>query len=167
MSGKDAHSAGRGRHDRLIKDEIHDPYMARCKPVEPTVCPQCKVVFSSGRWQWQDAIPAKANELLCPACQRMRDNIPAGILTLKGDYFTEHRDEIMRLVNNKVDAQNKQHPMKRLMGVEQQDDGSCEISFTDMHLPRGVGEAIEHACKGELDIRYTRDADLVRVYWQR
>jgi len=30
-----------------------------------------------------------------------------------------------------------------------------------------VGEAIEHACKGELDIRYTRDADLVRVYWQR
>ncbi|MFC7048850.1 BCAM0308 family protein [Emcibacter nanhaiensis] len=164
MTGKEAHH---GRGDRLIKEEIHDPYMKRSKPAEPTVCPSCEVVFSNGRWHWSDQKPAGAHEEFCPACQRIRDKAPAGFLTLSGDFLAEHRDEIMNLVHNKVEQEMQEHPFNRLMAFEEQDDGSLLLSFTDLHLPRGVGEALQHAYKGELKIDAPKDEFLVRVYWQR
>lgn len=167
MSGKEGNVARHGRQDRLIKEKVHDPYMTRSNPTEPTVCPECGVVFSSGRWQWLPDVQEGANKELCPACQRIHDNVPAGFLTLSGTFFDEHRDEIMRLVHNKEEEQKAQRPMKRLMGVEKQDDGGVVITFSDVHLPRGVGEAIERAYEGELDIHYTKEAGIVRVYWQR
>jgi NMD protein affecting ribosome stability and mRNA decay len=167
MSGKEGDVAKQGRRDRLIKEEIHDPYMARKKLVEPTVCPECSVVFSDGRWQWMTKVPDDAHQELCPACQRIRDKVPAGFLTLSGEFFEEHRDEIKHLVHNKVEEQNAQHPMKRLMDIEDQAGGGVVITFTDMHLPRGVGEAIQRAYTGELDIQYTKEADILRVSWQR
>lgn len=167
MSGKEGDIAERGRKDRLIKEYIHDPYMTRNKPKEPTLCPQCGVVFTDGRWQWLPQAPKQAHETLCPACQRIHDRVPAGYLQLSGDFFTAHREEIMRLVHNKEEEQKAQHPMKRLMDVEDQDDGAVVVTFTDVHLPRGAGEAIERAYEGELDIHYTEEAGIVRVYWQR
>lgn len=167
MSGKDTYPAKQGRRDRLIKERVHDPYMTRSKPTEPTVCPDCGVVFSGGRWQWLPETPQGAHEEACPACQRLRDKVPAGFLTLSGEFFDRHRDEIMNLVQNKVEAQKAEHPMKRLMWTEDQEEGGVVITFTDVHLPRGVGEAIERAYEGELDIHYTEEAGIVRVYWRR
>jgi NMD protein affecting ribosome stability and mRNA decay len=167
MSGKQTDVARHGRHDRLIEENVHDPYMARGKPPEPTVCEDCGVVFSHGRWQWQAKAPDGAHRQHCPACQRIRDKVPAGFLTLGGDFFQAHRDEIMRLVDNKVEQQKAEHPMKRLMGREDQKDGGVVITFTDTHLPRGVGEGIKHAYGGELDIQYTEQSGIVRVYWKR
>jgi NMD protein affecting ribosome stability and mRNA decay len=167
MSGKQTDVAKYGRHDRLIKEHVHDPYMTRSKPKEPTVCEDCGAVFHKGRWQWMSEAPAQAHRQRCPACQRIHDKIPAGFLTLSGSFFGEHRDEIMHLVHNKVEEQKTQHPMKRLMNVEEQEGGGVQIGFTDMHLPRGVGEAIEHAYEGDLDIQYTEEGGMVRVYWKR
>ena len=73
----------------------------------------------------------------------------------------------MHLVHNKVEEQKAQHPMKRLMGAADQKGGGIEITFTDMHLPRGVGEAIERAYEGDLEIQYTEESGIVRVYWKR
>ena len=167
MSGKEGDVAKHGRHDRLLKEQVHDPYMTRSKPEEPTVCPECQVVFCDGRWQWVTPLPEKAHEELCPACLRIRDRVPAGILTLSGDFFQQHREEIMHLLHNKEQQQKAEHPMKRLMAITDEDDGSTVVTFTDTHLPRGVGEAIERAYEGELEIQYTEEAGLVRVYWQR
>jgi NMD protein affecting ribosome stability and mRNA decay len=167
MSGKHVDVNKHGRQDRLLKERVHDPYMTRSKPAEPTVCPECGVVFSSGRWQWLREAPEQPKEELCPACQRIRDKVPAGFLTIRGTFFREHRDEILHLIHNKVEDQRRQHPMKRLMFIDEQEDGSTVITFTDVHLPRGVGEAIERAYEGELEIQYTEEAGIVRVYWQR
>jgi NMD protein affecting ribosome stability and mRNA decay len=167
MKGTSRDNGRQDRRDRLIKERVHDPYMARSKPVEPTVCPECRVVFSGGRWQWQAGPPQHAHEELCPACQRIQDKVPAGILTLSGDFFVEHRSEIMNLVHNQIEEQKALHPMKRHMATEDQDDGSTIITFTDIHLPRGIGQAIESAYEGELNIHYSEEAAIVRVKWQR
>ena len=164
MSGKDVAKHGRG--DRLIKERIHDPYMARTKLPEPSLCPDCKAVFGSGRWQWITELPTEANEQLCPACRRIRDRVPAGFLTLGGSFFKEHREEIVNLIHNKVDSEKRQHPMKRIMAMEDQED-KLVITFTDIHLPRGVGEAIERAYEGSLDLHYEPEASIVRVTWER
>nr|MBS0020322.1 ATPase [Gammaproteobacteria bacterium] len=164
MAGKDVAKHGRG--DRLIKERIHDPYMARTKLPEPSICPDCKAVFGTGRWQWMTELPTEANEQLCPACRRIRDRVPAGFLTLGGSFFKEHREEIVNLIHNKVDSEKRQHPMKRIMAMEEQED-KLVITFTDIHLPRGVGEAIERAYEGSLDLHYEPEASIVRVTWER
>lgn len=159
-------ATGMRRRDRLIQEEVHDPYVAGTKPEEPTVCRSCGVVFNEGRWQWLPEPPAQAAEAVCPACRRVHDRVPAGFLTLSGGFFRKHRDEIMNLVDNNVAAQEKEHPMKRLMQVEDRDDGT-ELTFTDSHLPRGVGEAIQRAYDGDLDIHFPQEGGIVRVYWER
>jgi hypothetical protein len=72
----------------------------------------------------------------------------------------------MNLVRNKEESEKAQHPMKRLIDVEDQ-EGSAIITFTDTHLPRGVGKAIQKAYEGKLDIHYTEEASIVRVTWMR
>lgn len=167
MSGKDRRLAGHGRGDRLLKEEVHDPYMARCKPREPTVCSGCGAMFHKGRWQWAERPDGEVHEIVCPACERIRDDMPAGILTLSGGFLGKHRDEILKLIHNKVEEEKAEHPMKRLMGMEDGPEGELIARFTDLHLPRGTGEAIERAYDGVLDIQYTKESNLVRVYWNR
>ncbi|MEO9524083.1 BCAM0308 family protein [Marinobacter alexandrii] len=167
MSGKDGDVARRGRGDRLIKEEIHDPYVARSKPREPTICPECRAVFRKGRWQWSEESDGDAHEMMCPACERIRDDMPGGILTLSGTFLAKHRDEILKLIFNKVEEEKGLHPINRLMGIEDGRSGELVVKFTDLHLARSTGESIERAYDGDLDIQYTKESNLVRVYWKR
>lgn len=168
MSGKDKSLDRQGRRDRFIKERIHDPYRQREKLPEPTVCPTCGVEYREGRWTWVETRSDRAHEYLCPACQRIRDGVPAGFLTLgSSDFLTEHREEIMKLVHNREKAEKTRRPMSRLMDVTTDDDGQTVITFTDNHLPASIGRAIRHAFKGELDFHYTDEGDIVRVWWKR
>lgn len=167
MSGKNTNPALQGRHDRLIKEKVHDPYKSQRKLPDFTLCPDCMAVFSSGRWQWLDDVSKPMNTSKCPACSRAHEKVPAGILTISGDFFQGHRDQIMNMLHNKVDAEKARHPLKRLMDIEEQQDGSMVVTFTDTHLPRDVGKALMHAYKGKVHIDYAKDEDLTRVEWTR
>lgn len=154
-----------GRQDRLLHELVHDPYKSKHKLPEPTVCPDCGALLHHGRWQWGDS-PAGAHQEPCPACHRVRDGVAAGFLTLRGEFFAAHREEIMNLVHNTEAKAKKEHPIERLMGTEELEDGLL-ITFTDAHLTRGVGEAIHHAFKGELDFHYAEEDATLRVNWSR
>lgn len=154
-----------GRHDRGGLQQIHDPYVARLKPTEPSVCGDCGVVWHDGRWQWL-ARPAGAHELRCPACQRVHERAPAGYLTLGGAFLAAHRAEILHLIDHHAEHQAAEHPLKRIMAREDTADGVL-VTTTDAHLARGLGEAIEHAYKGELDYHYVEDDATLRVRWRR
>ena len=161
----DTPSRHEGRHDRLIQELEHDPYKARSKPPEPTRCPDCGAVFHRGRWQW-GSVPADAHEEHCPACQRIRDRVPAGLLTLGGEFLAAHREEVLGAVRNVEEKAQAEHPLERIMYTEER-DGEVVIAFTDPHLARGAGEALQHAYKGELDLQYSKEEVLLRVTWTR
>ncbi len=153
------------RQDRLIRELEHDPYHSKLKLKEPTRCPQCGAVFHKGRWSWGEA-PADAHEHLCPACQRIQDKVPAAFLHLSGPFFNQHKTEIIQLIHNYEAKEQKEHPLKRIMNSEEQ-EGELEMTFTDAHLARGIGEAIYHAYEGELDYQYTEGDIMIRVKWER
>ena len=154
-----------GRKDRMLRELEHDPYHSKLKAKEPTACPDCGAVFQHGRWSWADT-PAGAHEQACPACLRIRDRVPAAFLTLRGEFLTKHEDEIMHLISNYEKREREEHPLKRIMASEDQDDGFV-ITFTDAHLARGIGEAIHNAYEGELDYQYTKEDIMLRVTWTR
>jgi len=149
----------------MDEERVSDPYRARGKWPEPTVCPECHAVFHRGRWQWATAEP-DAEEHLCPACQRVRDRVPAGQLTLSGEFFNTHRDEVLHLIRNTETKARAEHPLERIIEIVEQGTQTV-ITYTDGHLARGTGAALHHAYDGELDSRYTDEGDLLRVSWRR
>lgn len=153
------------RRDRLIREREHDPYKAREKHPEPTVCPDCEAVYRDGRWQWVEG-PFGIPSTVCPACQRIRDDYPAGYVTLKGEFLAEHREEILSLARNLEEREKVDHPLKRIMAIREEEDGLV-VTTTDMHLARLVGESIYRAYQGEIDYQYSKEGNVLRVVWNR
>jgi len=154
------------RKDRLIREHVHDPYKTRLKLSEPAVCPDCGAVFHQGRWQWVEIAPTDAHEELCQACHRTKDKYPAGTLTLSGDFVKDHKDEILHLVRNQEELEKGEHPLHRIMDIEEE-PGRIVVSTTDIHLPRRIGEAVHKAYQGDLEYRYEEEAYFLRVNWTR
>jgi NMD protein affecting ribosome stability and mRNA decay len=153
------------RRDRLVQETRHDAYQAKHKLSEPSVCPDCGAVFHEGRWQWL-AKPAGAHQERCPACSRIHDQYPAGYLTVSGPFFSEHREELLHLLRNEAERAKAEHPLKRIMQIEDTKDGVL-VTTTDIHLARGLGEALHHAYQGTLEYHYNERENLLRVVWER
>jgi NMD protein affecting ribosome stability and mRNA decay len=163
--------ADRGNNGRAYRQQptAHhlpdDPYRTTRKPPEPTRCPECDASFQDGRWTWETA-PRDAHEQLCPACQRIQDEFPAGYVVIRGDYLKSHRDEILALVANKEKREKAEHPLQRIMEIKDVAIG-LQIATTDSHMARGIGEALHSALQGDLKIKYSKDENLIRVAWKR
>jgi hypothetical protein len=154
-----------GHQIRNLREEAHDPYHNTMKLSEPTVCSQCGAVYHDGRWKWA-SIFAITHKDLCPACQRIQDHCPAGFLTLSGAFLSDHKFEILSLIHNISEREKAEHALKRIIQIV--DSGSeLEITCTDPHLARSLGEAVHHAYQGLLDIDYQKGEFLLRVKWQR
>jgi NMD protein affecting ribosome stability and mRNA decay len=155
------------RQDRRIAEHVHDPYMTRMKPADPSLCPDCGVVFHKGRWQWPMVPPpGDAPRQSCPACRRIADDYPAGWVTLAGRFAQRNRDEIVHLVRHQEEAERKEHPMHRIMDIGEE-DGAIVVRTTDIHLPRRIGEAVSNAYRGDLDFHYDEETYRLRVRWTR
>jgi hypothetical protein len=157
------HRPGRRVSGRAQQNPITDPYQPSVKPREPTACRQCLAVYHLGRWQWMPK-SAGAREDLCPACRRINDRMPAGIVTLHGPLSSERAMEMSALARHQEDAEREQHPVNRIIAIEQ-GEGSVVITTTDIHLPRRIAEAVKRAYHGQLDIDFDEDAYFVRADW--
>ena len=154
------------RREYSVDHGYDDPYRATVKPPEPTRCPSCNASYQDGRWSWKPA-PPDSHEQLCPACQRIEDRFPAGFVTIRGDFLKAHRDELIDAIRAKEKREKPEHPLQRIISIEDVSGGMLQISTTDSHLARGIGEALKDAFDGDLKIRYSKDENLVRVVWKR
>jgi NMD protein affecting ribosome stability and mRNA decay len=147
----------------MVQEARHDTYQRRGKLREPTVCPTCGAVFHKGHWTWGQR-PTGAHEEVCPACHRIHDRYPAGELSVRGPFVTEHKAEILGLIHNVEAHEKAEHPLSRIMRIDE-GEKALVVSTTDTHLARGIGEALHHAYHGEITIQYSEDQQFVRVYW--
>lgn len=153
------------RRDQLRQEREHDTYKLRGKLAEPSACGRCGAVYRAGRWQW-GARPPGATEVVCPACQRIADRFPAGFVHVGGAFFAARRDELMKLLRHHEEKQKAEHPLARIMAIEEEADGIL-VTTTDMHLARDLGAALHHAYQGELAFHYNEAENLLRVNWSR
>jgi hypothetical protein len=144
-----------------------DPYLERRKPPQPSTCPDCQATFHQGRWSWE-APPAGAASHRCPACERIRDGMPAGELLLAGAFLAAHGDEVMRLVNHTDECMRMEHPLERLIDTSGDPaTGPVLLRFTGIHATHGLGKALEKAFGGSLEAPYPEAGAPMRARWQR
>ena len=155
------------------KTSSADPYLPRGASQKTSACEGCHSVYKNKRWyadpELYDAaikIPNTA-ATVCPACLKIRDNFPGGIVTLKGDYVLPHKQDLMNLVKNEEARARGFNPLERVMSVKENGYGSIVISTTNEKLAQRIGRAIKKAFSGEVSYNGSHDNKLARVDWVR
>ncbi|MDD2272197.1 MAG: BCAM0308 family protein [Desulfuromonadaceae bacterium] len=128
----------------------------------------CGAVFSNKRWRYgeKDEVPAGGQALVCPACRRIADQNPAGIVALSGSYFTEHKAEIDNQINNTAHGAARKNPLGRVMDTSFEKE-SVIIKTTDAKLAEKIGREVFRSHAGELNITWSDADSPVRVNWSR
>ena len=88
------------------------------------------------------------------------------MVTLTGNFVSEHRKELVHLARNNELLENRDHPLNRIIKIEEH-PASIVITTTDIHLPRRIAEAVRHAFKGDLELRYDEEGYFARAEWRR
>jgi len=161
--GARAHGYSPGRPPQFVMPARHDPYRADNKPQGEQVCPDCGLVNRRGRWMRVSATP-QAHSVSCPACRRIADKLPAGILTVEGAYAYEKRDDVLATARNVAEKVESEHPLERIMSIETF-DGRLIISTTDVHLVQAIGRALHGAFGGSLHYGFQEGDYQLRVHW--
>lgn len=151
---------GRAQGSRLV-----DPYKNPGKLRSNTVCPTCGAIYSGGKWQWGPRAP-NADEVVCQACHRSEDGVPAGVVTLHGSFVAPNRAALLALVQEHEKSERRDRPANRVISIEQGEDRMV-VNTTDVQLPVRIGEAIRRSFQGALERSFDEDGYLIRVDWHR
>jgi len=155
------------RTSRASRHVHDDPPAQTGKLREIADCPKCRASYRNGRWTWERA-PVGSYEHVCPACERIEGDYPAGILTVEGAFAASHRDDVIGLVHNVEERERTEHPLKRVMSIEEE-GAALVVKTTDAKLAQALGKALAKAYAGKLEHPATSSdkENLVRVHWTR
>lgn len=147
-------------------------YLSNAGHKDVTVCPDCLLIHRNKRWV-ADAKEGKrllslsrtAREI-CPACRRVADDNPAGIVALSGAYLEQNWQEIQNLINRVAEQSIIKNPLGRIMTIDKGKNG-ITVTTTNDKIAQKIGREIFKAHKGELIYSWSHDQQLVRVTWNR
>jgi hypothetical protein len=81
-------------------------------------------------------------------------------VTLRGDFAREHKEEMIRLARHQKEAEKKEHPLDRIISIEDDVQGIV-INTTD------IGDVVNGAFHAEIEDNFEKDGYFVRVIWTR
>ncbi len=155
------------------KSATTDSYLPRGASRSVSVCEGCRAVYMNKRWYAGGDISETVSKnpdivtMVCPACHKIRDNFPGGIVTLKGDYVLPHKTDLINLIRNEEERARGLNPLERIIAVKENGFGSIVISTTNEKLAQRIGRAIKKAFHGEVAYHWSHDNKLARVDWVR
>ncbi len=142
-------------------------------PRDPAICSKCQAVWHKGKWSLHPATRREVRRwctpiaVVCPACKSAEEGNPTGILYLTGSFLAEKRGEILNLIRNAAYAAALKNPLERIIRIKADPRHALVVETTSEKLARRLGRAINKACGGALEIRFSHEDKLVRVYWRR
>lgn len=148
-----------------------DMYMSK-DGMEVCYCMKCGVINRQKHWVMDPIELVKLKEdpsvgtILCPACQKMRDKVAGGFLTLSGEYLRKHETVILELIKNTEAKSMGKNPLGRIMEITQEGDVVTILTTLDK-LAEKLGKEIYKAHSGELTHQWSHAENYVRVYWKR
>jgi len=149
-----------------------DPYAMKMGVTEVAECTECKALYWNKRW-YPDENQSRGlsrdmvkNHIVCPACTRAADKNPGGVVTLQGDYLGAHQDEIMNIVKNSEHRAKLKNPLARIMEIRQEPQ-QVTILTLEEKLAQRLGRDVFKAHSGDLEYRWNKEENFVRVNWKR
>lgn len=144
------------------------------KLAEPAFCEKCGSSYSHGHWitkglaadshrqkQWRPFTP-----VLCPACKQIETGAVGGYVSLSGDFFTLHHEDIENLIENEAKRAAIDNPLARIMN-QSQTDCEMKIETTTEHLAQRLGHAVKKAFDGDVEYHFSDENKVTRVTWHR
>lgn len=154
------------------KQTSDDPYLQESGLKEPAVCQSCYAVYRHKRWQLDPAFSAARQDrsdvqwITCPACLKIAEHYPEGIVTLRGDYLWKHEEEIRNILRNEAERVKAKNPISRIMDM-QAADGCLVIETTEQKLAEHLGRTLSRAHCGDLQVAWSGSPRVCRVSWER
>jgi NMD protein affecting ribosome stability and mRNA decay len=142
------------------------PYLPKRGLPEGARCKGCGIVYHNKRWQMEATGEEPSCEVLCPACQRMEDGNPAGVVTLSGAYLAAHGEEILNSIKQQEAKHREKNPLGRIMEIRDE-NGQITVTTTEDKLAQKIGREIYKSQRGELHYKWSHDLKQVRVEWMR
>ena len=105
-----------------------DAYRQKLGSTETALCEKCGMIYRSKRWLLDETETAQLrmqsdiSKIVCPACQRMADGNPAGIVTMSGSYLREHEDDILNMIKRTEARSRTKNPLGRIMAINQENN---------------------------------------------
>ena len=163
-----------GKHTRDKVYAENDPYMPPKGKglVGVAICKDCTAVYHNKKWFLDPKLYEQKKKLkdinwvTCPACKKTKENVPGGVLTLKGDFLQQHKQEIMNLIHNEDERSKKYNPLKRVMKINEKGN-EVEILTTEGRLAQRMGSILFKAYSGEVEYKKHENAKFLRVEWRR
>jgi NMD protein affecting ribosome stability and mRNA decay len=149
-----------------------DPYRLE-EGHEAAVCQVCHALYQGKRWFYDEKLfsrvagTAKMREVTCPTCRQVEDHYPEGILALSGEFFSQHRDEIVKLLESEASRVSKRSVQDRVIEMKEEGKDKLVVETTTEKLAQHLGRAVHRAYKGELNFNWGEPNRFVRVYWSR
>ncbi len=147
-----------------------DPYEMFKAPKEPAICRRCKAIYADKRWHVDSeearklASSPRTQKIVCPACQKIKDDYPEGIVTLKWADLREHEAEIRGLIANVESRAFSVNPLERVMKITRLRN-DLEVQTTNDRLAQRIGRELVRAYKGKVTTHWAHRDMLARVAW--
>lgn len=149
-----------------------DVYISKEGMKEVAICTGCKALYWNKRWYKDENDSTKLSldmvrtEILCPACHRIQDKVPAGVVTFSGDYLIEHEEIILNTIKNAEEKGLTKNPLARIMEIKK-NGNTLVITTTADKLAQKLGKDIYKAHSGKLEYQWSKEESFVRVNWSR
>jgi hypothetical protein len=158
----------------MPRDQIQDfnnQYIPEFHYPDDTVCSRCQAVYRHQHWNRDDRraetlLQSGAETVVCPGCKIIEERNPRGIITLSGDYWPQHRQDILNLVRNEEERGIHTNPLERIIDIREE-GGNLIIETTNEKLAQKIARSIDKAHSGTLDYHWPDGNHLLRVYWER
>lgn len=164
--------ASRIRTAKRDEGKETDPYLSKNPPGDWAICRQCHAIYHNKHWildadlyeeilEEENASPVWT---ACPACQKIREHFPMGIIHLQGDYLKFHKEEILNLIKNEEERARGFNPLERISAIH--DLGNeLEIETTNEKLAQRIGKRLHRAHHGSVHYKWSNK--FIRVEWAR
>jgi hypothetical protein len=152
--------------------KVEDPYQL-AEGQEAAICTQCHALYQGKRWFFDEKLyehlagTRRVREGVCPTCRKVNDDYSEGFLTLSGEFFVQHQEEIVKLLEKEAARVGARSVMDRIIRMTPEEAGHLVVETTTDKLAQRLGHAVYKAYKGDLNFRWGEMDRFVRVYWNR
>jgi len=146
-----AHSEGPERRHHP-KPKHHGAYEKGPKVADSLMCDDCNVVHHGGRWYWGAPPFGEVRGGVCPACRRVRDRHPAGVIRIPTPLVRTAGD-VEHLLRSIEQIEKAEHPLERIIAIETQGD-DLRITTTGIHMARRITSQLERRLHKKPRIHY-------------